>query len=95
MYIVKRSFRNFGQVLTVGTEITDPAVIKHFKSRLGAGDIIVVTEQNYDTCKAYFKTKYGVDLNEIKKPVVEETKKVVEAAKPVAKPATKTVATKA
>lgn len=65
MYIVKRGFRNLGEVLTVGTEITDPTVIKHFKSRLGAGDIIVVTEQNYYTCKAFFKAKYGVVINDL------------------------------
>lgn len=74
MYIVKRGFRNLGVMLTVGTEITDPTVIKHFKSRLGAGDIIVVTEQNYDTCKAFFQVKYGVTLNDFHSDVVPDAK---------------------
>jgi hypothetical protein len=62
MFIVKHGFRNLGELLTAGSEIKDPAVIKHFRSRLGAQDIIVVNEQNYETCKAYFKTKWGKEI---------------------------------
>lgn len=82
MYIVKRGFRNLGVMLTVGTEITDPTVIKHFKSRLGAGDIIVVTEHNYDTCKAFFEAKYGVTIRDISKSSkpIEATDKVTAAS---------------
>lgn len=60
MYIVKRPFRNFGKVLTVGSVIAEPTAIKRFKGRLAEGKIIEVTEQTYDVAARYFKDKYGV-----------------------------------
>lgn len=85
MYVVRRPFRNLGKVLTVGSTIEDPTVIKHFKSRLAEGKIIVVDEHNYSARAKYFKDKFGVTLPSIKKtednvvtidkPVTTEVKK--------------------
>lgn len=71
MYAVKRPFKSLGEFYAVGSIVSEPTAIKHFKSRLGAGDIIVVTEQNYDTCKAYFKGKYKVDIPGLAEPDAE------------------------
>lgn len=62
MYVVKRSFKNLGETLTAGTIIDNPAVIKRFKSKLAEGKIVEVTEQTFEQYKAYFKTKYGIEL---------------------------------
>lgn len=81
MYVVKRPFRNLGKVLTAGTVITEPAVIKRFNGRIAEGKIIEVTEQTYDSMSTYFKSKYGVDLPvltkeevKVEEPKVEEPK---------------------
>lgn len=74
MYVVKRPFRNLGKVLTAGTVITEPAVIKRFRGRLAEGKIIEVTEQTYDSISAYFKSKYGVDLPPLSKAGAVEVK---------------------
>lgn len=86
MYVVRRPFRNLGKVLTVGSTIEDPTVIKHFKSRLAEGKIIVVDEHNYSARAKYFKDKFGVTLPSIKKAegnVVTEDKPLVTEDKPV------------
>ena len=80
MYVVKRSFRSYGEMLPAGTVITEPAGIKHFKSRLSGGNIIEVTEQNFDSAKSYFKIKYGVDIEPTPK-VETEPEKVQEPEK--------------
>ena len=64
MFVVKRPFRNLGKVLTAGTIISDPAVIKHFKGRFAEGKIIKVDEHNFESYHSFFKQKYGVDLAE-------------------------------
>lgn len=84
MYVVRRPFRNLGKVLTVGSTIEDPTVIKHFKSRLAEGKIIVVDEHNYSARAKYFKDKFGVTLPSIKKAednVVTEDKPVATEVK--------------
>lgn len=86
MYVVKRPFRNLGKVLTVGSTIEDPTVIKHFKSRLAEGKIIVVDEHNYSARAKYFKDKFGVTLPSLEKAednvvAPTETVAVVEPAK--------------
>ena len=67
MYVVRRPFRNLGKVFTVGSTIEDPTVIKHFKSRLAEGKIIVVDEHNYVARAEYFKDKFGVTLPSLDK----------------------------
>lgn len=98
MFVVKRSFKSLGKFYGVGSVITDPTSIKHFKSRLGAGDIIVVNEHNYNTCKEYFKVKHSAELPaidaeasklEVKTEPKEEAKPAVKA---MAKPAVKAMA---
>ena len=68
MYVVRRPFRNLGKVFTVGSTIEDPTVIKHFKSRLAEGKIIVVDEHNYAARAKYFKDRFGVTLPSLDKP---------------------------
>lgn len=68
MYVVRRPFRNLGKVFTVGSTIEDPTVIKHFKSRLAEGKIIVVDEHNYTARAKYFKDRFGVTLPSLDKP---------------------------
>lgn len=82
MHVVKKPFRNFGKVYTVGTVITVPTDIKRFKGKLAEGKIIEVTEQTYDNASKYFLDKFGVKLPPIKPVVTEAPKeKPVEAAK--------------
>lgn len=66
MFVVKRPFRNCGIVLTAGSVITEPASIKHFKTRLGMGKIVCVTEDNFKKYQSYFKEKFGVDITPAK-----------------------------
>lgn len=74
MYVVKRPFRNFGKVLTVGSVIAEPTAIKRFKGRLAEGKIIVVTEQTYNVAAKYFKDKHGIVLPAICAEPTEEVK---------------------
>ena len=67
MFVVKRPFRNFGKVMTVGTVISDPTAIKHFNARFAEGKIIEVTEQTLANTAKYFKEKYGVDIRATEK----------------------------
>lgn len=75
MFVVRRPFRNLGKVLTAGTVISDPAVIKHFKSKFAEGKLVKVDEHNFEAYYDFFKKKYGVELPKI------ENKQVVEPAK--------------
>jgi hypothetical protein len=99
MLVVRRPFRNLGKVLTAGTVISDPAVIKHFKSRFAEGKIVEVNEHNFDSYYTFFKAKYRVELKLPSKEVViegidEEAQKPIQDAKVsvTAKPVTKAVA---
>lgn len=76
MYVVRRPFRNLGKVFTVGSTIEDPTVIKHFKSRLAEGKIIVVDEHNYAARTKYFKDRFGVTLPSLEKPEESHEEKV-------------------
>lgn len=80
MYVVRRPFRNLGKVFTVGSTIEDPTVIKHFKSRLAEGKIIVVDEHNYAARAEYFKDKFGVTLPSLEKPEESHEEKVEKQA---------------
>lgn len=66
MYIVKRPFRNLGRVMTVGSVITEPTEIKRFKGRLAEGKILFVPDKDLEKTKAFFKSKYGVDISDTK-----------------------------
>lgn len=61
MYIVRRPFRNYGQVVEVGTEVT-PTNIKRFKNKLSERVIIEVTDATFDSWSEYFLEKFGVAL---------------------------------
>ena len=80
MYVVRRPFRNLGKVYTVGSTIEDPTVIKHFKSRLAEGKIIVVDEHNYAARAKYFNDRFGVTLPSLEKPEESHEEKVEKQA---------------
>jgi predicted KAP-like P-loop ATPase len=67
-------------VLTAGSVITEPAAIKHFRSRLDDRKIIEVTEHNFDKYYQIFKDKFGIEIPSIKVDV-PETKPVVVVAR--------------
>lgn len=86
MFVVKRPFKNLGKTYEAGSVIQEPATIKRFNGKLAEGKIIEVTEQTYDSAFAYFKTKYGVELPSMAKPVeAKDTTKtdVEKVTKPV------------
>ena len=61
MYVVKKSFRNYGQIIVPGS-IVEPGTIKRFKSLLGEKRIIEVNEHNFKTWQEYFKVKFNIEL---------------------------------
>jgi hypothetical protein len=61
MYVVRRSFRNYGKMMLPGS-IVEPGNIKWFKTRLKDRQIIEVTPQTLPTWNAYFVDKFGVSL---------------------------------
>lgn len=71
MYVVRRSFRNYGDIMVPGSTV-EPSTIKRFKSRLADGHIIEVTEQNFEKWREVFKIRYGVTLQRIEEAIVEE-----------------------
>ena len=81
MFVVRRPFRNYGQVLLPGS-VVDPATTKRFKSRLNDRVIVEVTAGTFEAWKAYFKTKFGVDLHW---PEAKTVAKAVPAEKPKVK----------
>ena len=91
MIVVRRPFRNLGKVLTVGTVISDPTVIKHFKSRFAEGKLVEVNEHNFESYYNFFKKKYGVDLPKPQPKEVKETE-VVKESKVTSKDSVKVVA---
>lgn len=62
MYVVRRTFRNFGQMMAPGS-IVEPGAVKRFKSRLADGHIVEVSEQDFDKWAEYFKVRFGVDIH--------------------------------
>lgn len=61
MYVVRRPFRNAGQMVLPGS-IVEPGNIKFFKARLRDRVIIEVSEHNFDDYNEYFKAKFGVPI---------------------------------
>lgn len=107
IYVVKRPFKSNGIFYDYGRVLSDEdaANIKLFRSKVGFGKLIAVTEQNAIEVKEYFKHKYGVDVNlETKKvpeatvtpeaPKATVTAEAPKAAKSVAKAPTKPIANK-
>lgn len=77
MYVVRRGFRNFGQMMTPGS-LVEPGSVKQFKSRLNDGHIVEVNEQDFDKWQKYFKDRIGVEISMPEKP-----EKPAEPEKPV------------
>ena len=61
MYVVRRAFRNYGQMMAPGS-VVEPAAIKRFKSRLNDGHIVDVNEHDFDKWQKYFKERIGVEI---------------------------------
>ena len=61
MYVVRRAFRNYNQMVVPGS-IVEPGTVKRFKSHLRDRDIIEVTEQDFDKWNSYFVDKFGVPI---------------------------------
>lgn len=94
-YVVKKPFRSNGRFYNYGDVVRDNDIanIKLFKSKVGFGKLIAIDEQNAKELIAYFKSKYGIDLQlnaptksveakpADKKPPVTNPAKVVQAAK--------------
>ena len=80
MYVVRRTFRNYGQMMAPGS-IVEPDAIKRFKSRLNDGHIVEVTEHDFDKWQKYFKERIGVAIaRPEKEPEKEPEKAPVKAA---------------
>lgn len=97
MYIVKRPFRNYGIVYTVGTVITEPDSIKHFKSRVREGKILAVKPSELEQTRKYFFDKFGVTIempsDDVKQAAPQQSvKKATAAAKPLVKPSVQPIA---
>ena len=67
MYVVRRSFRNYNQMMVPGS-VVEPGSIKRFKTRLRDRDIVEVSEQDFDKWNAYFLGKFGIPIG----PIEEE-----------------------
>lgn len=78
MYVVRRTFRNFGKMMAPGSTV-EPGAVKHFKSRLTDGHIVEVSEQDFDKWAEYFKVRLGVTLV---KPEPEQPKEPEQPEEP-------------
>ena len=76
MYVVRRAFRNYGQMMAPGS-VVEPGAIKRFKTRLNDGHIVEVSEQNFDKWNNYFKGRIGVAIQLPEEPKAEEPKAAV------------------
>lgn len=87
MYLVRRSFRNYGQMMVPGS-VVEPGSIKRFKSRLNDGKIVEVTEHNFGKWEEWFRVRAGVQIHlpgatKISKPEkAAEPEEVQEEPKP-------------
>lgn len=88
MFVVRRSFRNYGHMMAPGS-VVEPGAIKRFKSLLNDGHIVEVPEQDFDKWDRYFKERIGVAIQIPAEPeepdVVPETEQVTKPVKPTAK----------
>jgi len=81
MYVAKRAFRNYNQMILPGS-IVEPGNIKWFKTRLKDKVIIEVDAYNFNWWNEYFKAKYGVDLTKVE-AATDETEQNVEVVQNV------------
>ena len=91
MYAVKKPFRSNGHFYNYGDIVKDSDIanIKLFKSKVGFGKLIAIDEQNANELKAYFKAKYGIDLQLDKPATVKPATVKPATVKPATvKPAT-------
>jgi hypothetical protein len=72
MYVVRRPFRNNGNVMLPGSCV-EPDSIKRFKTRLNDRYIVEVTAHNFDQWNAYFVGKFGVAIEKPHAVSVEDT----------------------
>lgn len=95
MYVVRRPFRNNGNVMLPGSCV-EPDSIKRFKTRMNDRYIVEVNAHNFDQWNAYFVGKFGVTLERVNPAeaaanteatdeVPAETEQPVEPLKPVVK----------
>lgn len=98
MYVVRRAFKSLGTCYEPGSVITEPGLIKRFKTRLAERVIIEVNEHNFDKYAEYFSARFGVNLDKemlnAEAPLIAtEESEVVEAVlEPVVVKAVPTVA---
>lgn len=71
MYVVRRAFRNYGQMMVPGS-IIEPGNVKWFKTRLKDRYIVEVTEQTFPQWQKYFAEKLHVSLVWPKEPEVSK-----------------------
>lgn len=62
MFVVRRAFRNYNEMIAPGS-IVEPGAIKRFKARCRDGSIIEVTEHDFDKWAHYFEVRFGVSLS--------------------------------
>ena len=74
MYVVRRAFRNYGQMMAPGS-IVEPGTVKRFKSRLNDGHIVDVNEQDIGKWQKYFKERIGVEIKLPEKEPEKEPEK--------------------
>lgn len=73
MFVVRKPFRNGGQMMLPGSVI-EPGSVKWFRTRLKDRVIIEVNAHNFDYWKLYFNNRYGIKIT-LDTPVVEEQPK--------------------
>ena len=81
MFVVRRAFRNLGQMMAPGS-VVEPAAIKRFKSRVAEGRIVEVNEHNFDKWREYFKVRMNVEIAAIGKVSDEPEVQKPEEQKP-------------
>lgn len=77
MFVVRRPFRNYNQMMLPGTVVV-PGNVKWFKTRVKDNLIVEVAAHNIDIWEEYFTAKYGVSI----KHAFEEATKPVKAEAP-------------
>ena len=80
MYVVRRAFRNYGQMMAPGS-IVEPGTVKRFKSRFNDGHIVEVHEHDFEKWQKYFKERIGVELKMPEAPEAPEAPEVPEPVK--------------
>ena len=83
MYVVRRAFRNYGQMMAPGS-VVEPGAIKRFKSRLNDGHIVDIREQDIEKWQKYFKERIGVDIVRTEPDKTPEPEKIAKVVKPAA-----------